>query len=58
MAEIESQTEFERLWRLKYAELYADQIFIDEFGPAMDENALLEDADLMGISEQELDKQC
>jgi hypothetical protein len=58
MAEIESQTEFERLWRLKYAELYADQIFVDEFGTGMDESVLLEDADLMGLSEEEIDKQC
>lgn len=57
MTEIESQTEFERQYRLKYAELYADQIFADEFGQNMDES-IMDDADLMGMSEEEIDKQC
>ena len=47
MAEIESQTEFERMWRLKYAELYADQLVI-----ANDEDPFL--ADDFGLTKDEL----
>ena len=46
-AEIESQTEFERTWRLRYAELYADQLVI-----ATDEDPLL--AGDLGLTQEEL----
>lgn len=50
MAEIESQTEFERMWRLKYAELYADQLVI-----ANDEDPFL--ADDFGLTKEELQEE-
>lgn len=59
LAEIDNQTEFQRLWRIKYSELYGDQIFADTFGDATMETSMMADVEgLMGMTEDEIDKQC
>ena len=61
LADIDNQTEFQRLWRIKYSELYGDQIFADTFGTYDQtmEFSMMQDLEgLMGMSEDEVDKQC
>ena len=46
LAEIESQTEFERLWRLKYTELYGGSIL---------GTLNIADESLMGFNDEEIE---
>lgn len=52
LAEIENQTEFERLWRLKYTELYGDSLLPTGVGSSFVEEL----AD--GHTEEDIDLQC
>ena len=60
LAEIDNQTEFQRLWRIKYSELYGDQIFADTFGGenTMEISMMADVEGLMGLTEDDIDKQC
>jgi len=50
IAEIEDQTEFERLWRLKYTELYGGNILGNDLGSSF------EDETIVGFSDQDIDQ--